>query len=105
DIVTPEPMDLTYNADGTQYATDWKTVLLESDCDAGAAQGTQNLCDTDVPTSHAYAGLAADTSYKLCTRTYVDWDGGSDCDTGEATAWVSQNFSTSADAPTAVSHP
>jgi hypothetical protein len=101
DNSTPEPMDITYNADGTQYAADWKAVLLESDCSAGAAQGTQSLCDTTNKLSYAYPGLPDDTSMKACVRTYVDWDSGTDCDSNEATSWATQNFSTGAGAPTA----
>jgi len=101
DYTTPEPMDITVGDNGIHYATDWKVTLAESDCDGGTSEGTQSLCDTSNKTSYAYPNLSPGLSYKLCVRTYVDWNGNSSCDVEEATAWATQLFSTGAGVPVA----
>jgi len=95
-------------ANGTHYATDWRIILPESDCTSGAAVGStanEELCDTGkTPWSFGSTGGYSDLDClggcKMCVRTYVDHDGGSDCDSIEATSWASVNFSIGAAAPT-----
>jgi hypothetical protein len=88
--------DITYSGSGTQYATDWKIVIFDSDCDAGASQGGTSSCNTATPGKLAWnwSGLIADESYKLCTWTYDDLDAGGDCDSWERSAEGFQVFST-----------
>jgi len=95
-----ESMTITF-VGADHYATDWKVVLAESDCISGTAQGTQSLCDATNKTTYDYPGLSGGISYKLCSRTIVDLDGGSDCDSGEYSAWSTQLFSTGAGSPVA----
>jgi len=97
-----DPFDLTVISNFTHYATYWKTVLAESDCASGAAQGTEVTCDNDAnPESEPYLNLSSGISYKICASIFTDWDSGGDCDSSEAGSWVYQLFSTGAGSPVA----
>jgi hypothetical protein len=79
------------------YANTWKIVSYDGDCD-GAAIDSLTCDKTDVgdnSVSLAYSGLSPSSSVKLCVKTYVDWDDGSDCDDGEESAgiWTTKQFS------------
>jgi len=103
DNITPDTIDITENTDANDsvYAVDWKVLLPQSDCSAGTSVGTESLCNVVNKASYGYTNLPNDTFLRACVRVYVDWDGGSDCDSGEASTWATQLFSTGAGTPVA----